>query len=45
MAVRAVRSGDPPAAMATFLWALEWGGLTITLLGMGRERWLAHRRR
>lgn len=31
--------------MATFLWTLEWGGLTIALLGMGRERWLTHRRR
>ncbi len=31
--------------MATFLWTLEWGGLTIALLGMGRERWLARRRR
>jgi hypothetical protein len=31
--------------MATFLWTLEWGGLTIALVGMGRERWLARRRR
>jgi hypothetical protein len=31
--------------MATFLWTLEWGGLTITLVGLARERWLAHRRR
>lgn len=31
--------------MATFLWALEFGGLSIALLGMARERWLASRRR
>jgi hypothetical protein len=31
--------------MATFLWSLEWGGLTIALLGLGRERWLRQRRR
>jgi hypothetical protein len=31
--------------MATFLWALQWGGLTIALLGLGRERLLARRRR
>ena len=31
--------------MATFLWTLEFGGLTIALVGMGRERWLATRRR
>jgi len=31
--------------MATFLWTLEFGGLTIALVGMGRERWLAARRR
>jgi hypothetical protein len=30
--------------MAVFLWTLEWGGLTIALVGMGRERWLAGRR-
>jgi hypothetical protein len=33
----------PP--MATFLWTLEWGGVTIALVGLGRERWLAGRRR
>jgi hypothetical protein len=31
--------------MATFLWSLEWGGVTIALLGLGRERWLRQRRR
>ena len=31
--------------MGIFLWTLEWSGLTITLLGLGRERWLANRRR
>jgi hypothetical protein len=31
--------------MAVFLWTLEWSGLTIALVGMGRERWLAARRR
>jgi hypothetical protein len=31
--------------MATFLWTLEWGGLTIALVGISRERWLAGRRR
>jgi hypothetical protein len=31
--------------MAVFLWTLEWSGLTIALVGMGRERWLAGRRR
>ncbi len=32
-------------AMGVFLWTLEFGGLTIALVGMGRERWLAARRR
>ena len=31
--------------MATFLWTLECGGFTIALLGLGREHWLANRRR
>jgi hypothetical protein len=31
--------------MATFLWTFEWGGVTIALLGLGREHWLAQRRR
>jgi hypothetical protein len=31
--------------MVTFLWALQWGGLTIAVVGLGRERWLAGRRR
>jgi hypothetical protein len=31
--------------MAVFLWTLEWSGLTIALVGMARERWLAARRR
>lgn len=29
--------------MTAFFWSLEWGGLTITLLGLGRERWLRRR--
>jgi hypothetical protein len=28
--------------MATFLWTLEWGGVTIALVGLSRERWLAN---
>jgi hypothetical protein len=36
---------EPIAVMATFLWTLEWGGVTIALLGLGRERWLRQRRR
>lgn len=31
--------------MGVFFWTLEFGGLTIALVGMGRERWLAGRRR
>jgi len=31
--------------MGIFLWTLEWSGLTIALLGLSRERWLADRRR
>jgi hypothetical protein len=31
--------------MATFLWTLQWSGFTIALVGLGRERWLASRRR
>jgi hypothetical protein len=31
--------------MAAFLWSLEWSGVTIALVGLGRERWLAARRR
>jgi hypothetical protein len=31
--------------MGTFLWTLEWGGFTIALVGLARERWLAQRRR
>jgi dihydroxyacetone kinase len=31
--------------MGTFLWTLEMGGLAITLLGLGRERWLRQRQR
>jgi hypothetical protein len=31
--------------MATFLWALEWGGCSIALLGLARERWLRQRPR
>jgi hypothetical protein len=26
--------------MAVFLWSLELGGLSITLLGLAREHWL-----
>ena len=33
----------PP--MGVFLWTLQFGGLTIALVGMSRERWLAARRR
>ncbi|MFM7087820.1 MAG: hypothetical protein ACKOXO_12650 [Cyanobium sp.] len=29
--------------MATFLWALQWGGLSITLVGLLREHHLAQR--
>jgi len=31
--------------MGVFLWTLELGGLTIALVGLGRECWLAGRRR
>ena len=31
--------------MGVFLWTLQFSGLTIALVGMGRERWLAVRRR
>jgi hypothetical protein len=31
--------------MAIFLWTLEWSGVAIALLGLGREGWLASRRR
>jgi hypothetical protein len=31
--------------MATFLWTLQFSGLAIALVGLGRERWLAARRR
>lgn len=31
--------------MGVFLWTLQFSGLTIALVGMGRERWLAARRR
>lgn len=31
--------------MATFLWALQLGGVSIALLGLRRERWLAERPR
>jgi hypothetical protein len=31
--------------MASFLWTLEWSGVTITLIGLGREHWLASRHR
>ena len=31
--------------MATFLWTLELGGVTIALVGLARERWLRQRRR
>lgn len=30
--------------MATFLWALQCSGITIALLGLGRERWLKRSR-
>jgi hypothetical protein len=28
-----------------FLWVLQGGGVSIALVGMGRERWLRARRR
>jgi len=31
--------------MGVFLWTLEFGGLSIALVGMARERWLATQRR
>lgn len=31
--------------MAVFLWTLQLAGLTITLVGLGREHRLARRRR
>ena len=31
--------------MAVFFWTLEFGGLAIALVGLGRERWLAAQRR
>lgn len=31
--------------MVTFLWTLQFSGLAIALVGLGRERWLAARRR
>ena len=31
--------------MDTFLWALEFSGLGIALVGLGRERWLRGRPR
>ena len=40
-----LRSAYCMPAMATFLWTLEWGGVTIALVGLSRERWLAGRRR
>ena len=30
--------------MDTALWALQWSGLTIALVGLARERWLRARR-
>lgn len=31
--------------MGVFLWTLEFGGLSIALVGMAREHWLATQRR
>jgi hypothetical protein len=31
--------------MGVFLWTLEFGGLSIALVGMAREQWLAAQRR
>jgi hypothetical protein len=31
--------------MGVFLWTLQFSGLAIALVGLGRERWLAARRR
>jgi hypothetical protein len=36
-------SPRPPFLLLTFLWSLEWGGLTIAVVGLSRERWLASR--
>jgi hypothetical protein len=30
--------------MSTFLWALQFSGVGIALVGLGRERWLRSRR-
>lgn len=30
--------------MGTFLWVLEFSGVGIALVGLGRERWLKARR-
>jgi hypothetical protein len=30
--------------MTTFLWALQFSGVGIALVGLGRERWLRSRR-
>jgi hypothetical protein len=30
--------------MGTALWALQWSGVAIALVGMGRDRWLRARR-
>ena len=30
--------------MGTALWTLEWSGVVIALLGLGRERWLRSKR-
>jgi hypothetical protein len=30
--------------MATFLWVLQFSGVGIAVLGMGRDRWLRARR-
>ncbi|EDY38144.1 hypothetical protein CPCC7001_1023 [Cyanobium sp. PCC 7001] len=31
--------------LGIFLWTLQIGGLSIALVGLSRERWLARRRR
>jgi hypothetical protein len=30
--------------MGTALWALQWSGVAIALVGLARERWLRARR-
>jgi hypothetical protein len=45
LSVAITNSAWAAVALGVFLWSLEWAGVSIALLGMGRERWLAARRR